>query len=83
MRVSPNPAFEAKDKERGHDQAEEPGAACLRFPQPRLRVAVSAIDGLEVTMHATFGKAGSFGKTPDALLAMFTNAVENPKTFCR
>ena len=64
-----------------HDQSEEPGAACLRFPQSRFRVAVSATDGLEVTMHAAFGKAGLFGKTSDAQLPVFTNYVANRKTF--
>ena len=80
-RVGPNPSLEAKDKESGHDQSEEPGAACLRFPQSRFRVAVSATDGLEVTMHAAFGKAGLFGKTSDAQLPVFTNYVANRKTF--
>jgi hypothetical protein len=32
-------SFEAEHKQRGHDQAEEPGAACLRVPQRRLWVA--------------------------------------------
>src|SRR5215468_943863 len=49
-------SFEAEHKERGHKQADEPGAACLRFPQRRLRGAVSAIHGLQVAMDAAFGE---------------------------
>src|SRR5688572_10301765 len=78
--VGSNPALEAKYKESGHDQTEEPGAAFLRFPQPLFRVAVAAIDGLEVTMHAAFGQAHLVGKTSDAQLPGFTNNVENAKT---
>ena len=48
-----------------------------RFPQRRLRVAVSAIHRLEMAMHAAFGKPGSIRQAPDALLAVFTNRVEN------
>src|SRR5215468_5997764 len=73
-------SFEAEHKERGHHQADEPGAACLRFPQRRLRVAISAIHGLEVAMHAAFGKAGAIRQAPDALLTVFTNRVENDNT---
>ena len=58
-------SFEAEHKQRGHDQADEPSAACLRLPQRRLRVAISAIHGLEVAMHAAFGKASSLCKAPD------------------
>ena len=36
---------------------------------------------LEVTMHTAFGKSGSLGKAPDALLAVFTNRVENANAF--
>src|SRR5262245_22723678 len=36
-------AFEAEHQQRGHNQADQPGAACLCFPQRRLWVAVSAI----------------------------------------
>src|SRR5215472_15353662 len=70
-------AFEAKHKQRGHDQADQPGAACLGFPQRRLRVAVAAVHRLEVTMHAAFGKSGLLRKASDALLPVFTNRVEN------
>jgi hypothetical protein len=65
----------------GHDQADEPGSAGLRFPQRRLRVAVSAVDRLEVTMHAAFGKSSLLRKASDALLTMFTNRVENENAF--
>src|SRR5688572_17508782 len=75
-RLGAHTAFEAKHKQRGHDQADEPGAAGLRFPKPRLRVASSAIPGLEVAMHAAFGKPGAIRQTPDALLTVFTNRVE-------
>src|SRR5678815_4991207 len=55
----------------------EPGAAWLGFPKRRFRVAISAIDCLEMAMHAAFGKAGSIRQAPDALLTVFTNRVEN------
>src|SRR5262249_50650684 len=74
---SPHAAFEAKHKQSGHDQTEEPGAAFLGFPQRRLRVAVAAVHRLEVTMHAAFGKSGLLRKASDALLPGFTNRVEN------
>src|SRR5262249_16835337 len=73
-------SFEAKHKQRGHDQADEPGAACLGFPKRRLRVAISAIHCLEVSMYAAFGKPGAIRQAPDALLAVFTNRVENDNT---
>src|SRR5688572_22967240 len=76
-RLGSHTAFEAEYKQRGHDQADEPGAAGFRFPKPRLRVAISAIPGLEVAMHAAFGKPGAIRPVPDALLAVFTNRVEN------
>jgi hypothetical protein len=44
-------------------------------------VAVSATDHLEVTMHAAFGKPGVTGKVSNALLAVFTNRVENEHAF--
>src|SRR5215471_8686364 len=74
---SPHAAFEAKHKQSGHDQADEPISACLGFPQRRLRVAVAAVHRLEVTMHAAFGKSGLLRKASDALLPVFTNRVEN------
>src|SRR5215831_20846066 len=76
-RLRSHPSFEAKHKQRGHDQAEEPISACLSFPQRRLRVAVTAVHRLEVTMHAAFGKSGLLRKASDALLPVFTNRVEN------
>src|SRR5687768_15362975 len=72
-RLGAHTAFEAEYKQRGHDQADEPGAAGLRFPKPRLRVAISAIPGLEVAMHAAFGKPGAIRQAPDALLTVFMN----------
>src|SRR5262249_34941287 len=44
-------------------------------------VAVAALDRLEVTMHAAFGKSDALRKVPDALLPMFTNRVENANAF--
>src|SRR5262249_12013505 len=73
-------SFAAEHKERGHKQADEPGAACLRFPQRRLPGAVPAIHGLEVAMYAAFGKPGAIRQAPDALLAVCTNRVENDNT---
>src|SRR5215469_4384067 len=76
-RLRSHPSFEAKHKQSGHDQADEPISACLSFPQRRLRVAVTAVHRLEVTMHAAFGKSGLLRKASDALLPVFTNRVEN------
>ena len=73
--------FEAEHKQGRHDQADQPGAACLCFPKRRLRVAVSAMDCLEAAMHAAFGKSRSICKAPDALLAVVTNRVENANAF--
>src|SRR6266700_990845 len=74
---SPHAAFEAKHKQSGHDQADEPVSACLGFPRRRLRIAVAAVHRLEVTMHTAFGKSGVLRKASDALLPVFTNRVEN------
>src|SRR4029453_6180858 len=57
-----------------------PGAACLRFPQRRLRGAVPEIHGLEVAMYAAFGKPGAIRQAPDSLLPVCTNRVENDNT---
>jgi hypothetical protein len=80
-RFCPNPSLEAKDKEGRDHQTDEPTATFGCFPQPGLGVAVSAVHRLEMTMHTAFAKAGAFGKASNTLLAMFTNRVENPKTF--
>src|SRR5918993_657639 len=80
-RLGVHTAVEAEYKQCGYDQADEPGAAGFRFPKPRLRVAISAIPGLKVAMHAAFGKPGALRQAPDALLAVFTNRVENNNTF--
>src|SRR5215831_15700395 len=81
---SPHAAFEAKHKQHGHDQTEEPGAARLGFPQRRLRVAVAAVHRLEVTLHAAFGKSGRSywipGSSPGRM--SYTHAIPgtNPRT---
>jgi hypothetical protein len=80
-RFRSNPPLEAKDKEGGHNQAQEPSAACFRFPPPRLGMSVSTFHCLEVTMHAAFGKSGLLGKASNALVAICTNRVDNLKTF--
>jgi hypothetical protein len=80
-RFCPNASFEAKHKESGHAQADKPVATFWRFPQPRCRVAISAIERLAVTMHAAFGPPGVTGKVSNALVAVFTNRVENANTF--
>src|SRR5919109_5046715 len=71
------PSFEAEHQQGSHDQTDEPGAACWRFPQRRLRVAISAVDGLKLAMHAAFGKPSAIRQAPDTLFAVFTNRVEN------
>jgi hypothetical protein len=80
-RFGSHAAFKAKPKQGGHDQADEPGSACLRFPKCCLRVAGAAIDRLEVTMHAAFRESGALRKMPDTLRAVFTNHVENANAF--
>src|SRR5919201_6594110 len=74
-------SFEAKHQQGGHNQADQPGAACLSFPQRRLRVAISVIHGLEAAMHTAFGKASAIRQAPDALLAVFTNRIANAHAF--
>src|SRR5262249_40020654 len=71
------PSFEAEHKQGSHDQTDEPGAACWRFPQRRLRVAISAVDCLKIAIHAAFGKPGAIRQAPDTLFDVFTNRVEN------
>src|SRR5207248_7987682 len=68
-------SFEAEHQQRGHDQADQPGAACCRCPQRRLRVAVSTANCLKMAMHAAFGKPGVIRQAPDAL---FGGYVDNP-----
>src|SRR6266404_7934489 len=79
-RLRSHASFEAEHKQRGHHQADQPGAAGWRFPQRRLWGAVPAIHGLEVAMYAAFGKPGAIRQAPDALFAVFTNRVENDST---
>src|SRR6516162_5335672 len=74
-------SFEAAHKQGSHDQTDEPGAAGWRFPQRRLRVAISAVDGLKMAMHTAFGKPGAIRQAPDTLFAVFTNRVENNNAF--
>jgi hypothetical protein len=73
--------FGAEHKQGGYDEADEPGTACLCFPQRRLRVAIAAIHGLKMAMHAAFGKPGAIRQAPDALFAMLTNRLENDNAF--
>src|SRR5512134_1349402 len=79
-RLRSHPSFEAEHQQRGHHQADQPGTAGWRFPTRRLRVAVPANHGLEVSMDAAFGKPGAIRQAPDALFAVFTNRVENDNT---
>src|SRR5262245_53347804 len=69
--------FETEHQQACHDQADKPGATCLGLPKRRLRGAVSAIDRLKVSMHATLGKPGAIRQAPDTLLPVVTNRVEN------
>src|SRR5262249_36490307 len=46
----------------------------------RLRVTVAALNRLEVSMYAAFGKPGVIRQAPDALLAVCTNRVANDNT---
>src|ERR1700746_27609 len=74
-------ALKAEHQQRGHDQADEPGAAGLGFPQRRLRVALSAFYGLKGSMYAACGEPGSLCQAPNALCAVFTNRLDNDNTF--
>src|SRR5262249_52636300 len=80
-RFGPNASLEAEGIERRHHQADEPTAACLRFPPPGFRVLISALHRLCETMHTALGEPGLLGDLADALLGVFTTSVENPKTF--
>src|SRR5262249_22561702 len=70
-RFGSNPTLETEHKESGHDEADEPGSAFWRFPQPRLGVAVSACHRLRVAMHAAFGKPGVTSQLSHAQLTIF------------
>src|SRR4029434_8394967 len=70
-------SFEAEHKQRGHHQADEPGAACLRVPKRRLGGAISTANGLKMAMHTAFGKPGAIRQVPDALFAVLTNRVDH------
>jgi hypothetical protein len=74
---SAHPSCAAAPKQCGHDSADQPGTAGLRFPQRRLRVSVSTVDGLEMTRHTAFGQASAIGQTPDVRLAIRTNRGAN------
>src|SRR4030095_12508496 len=80
-RFGPNAALEAEGIERRHHQADEPTAACLRFPPPGLRVLIAALHRLLETMTPALGEPGLMGNLADALLGVVTKSVENPKTF--
>src|SRR5262249_38763466 len=80
-RFGPNASLEAEGIERRHHQADEPTAACLRFPPPGFRVLISALHRLCETMHTALGEPGLMGDLADALLGVVTKSVENPKTF--
>src|SRR5712692_4914318 len=67
--------------ERRHHQADEPTAACFRFPPPGLRVGISVFHRLFETMHTALGEPSLLGHLTDALLGVVTKSVENPKTF--
>src|SRR5215467_1119303 len=73
--------FETEHQQACHDQADKPGTTCLGLPKRRLRGAVSAIDRLKVSMHATLGKPGAIRQAPDALLTVVTNRVDNDNAF--
>src|SRR6266404_9271786 len=80
-RFGPNASLETEGIERCHDEADEPTAACFRFPPPGLRVLISAFHRLFEAMHTALGEPGPMGNLSDALLCVVTKSVENPKTF--
>src|SRR5919108_5695575 len=79
-RLGSHTSFEAEHKQCGHDQADQPGAACFRFPQRRLRGAVSTANCLKMSMHAAFGQPSVIRQAPDALLPVLTNRIKNDNT---
>src|SRR6266542_3394595 len=80
-RFGPNTALEAESIERRHHEADEPTAACFRFPPPGLRVGISALHRLFETMHTALGDPGLMGHLTDALLGVVTKSIENQQTF--
>ena len=80
-RFQAHTALETKWIERGHDQAGSPTPTVLRFPQPRLRLAVSERHGLPKTMYATLGEARVLGYASHTLLAVGTKILENQQAF--
>lgn len=82
-RFCSHPALEAKDKDiEGRDhEADAPPVAVVRFPQPRLRVAISAVHRLSQTMHAALREPGLTGNLSNTSLGVVTKRVENLATF--
>src|SRR5712691_1951213 len=60
-RFGPNASLETEGIERCHDEADEPTAACCRFPPPGLRVLISAFHRLFEAMHTALGEPGPMG----------------------
>src|SRR5262249_25056722 len=80
-RLHPHTALEPEGIERGDDQARQPTAPVLCFPQPRLRMDVPTLHRLLETLHATLGKTRLLGNTPHALGPIVTKTLENPQAF--
>src|SRR6266487_2248823 len=80
-RFGANASLEAEGIERRHDEADEPTAACCRFPPPGLWVLISAFHRLFEAMYTALGEPSPMGNLSDALLRVVTKRVENPKTF--
>src|SRR5262245_8061899 len=80
-RVHAHPALEPKSIQRGDQQARQPLPALGGFPQPRLRIEVSALPSLCKTMHATLGQTRLLGHAAHALPAVVTKTLENPDAF--
>src|SRR5258708_4432899 len=80
-RFEAHAALETEGIEGRHHQTREPTSAVLGFPQPRLRVAVSACHGLFETMHTALGNPRLTGKLARALRHIVTKRVENQQTF--
>src|SRR6266571_8868616 len=82
-RFETHAALEAKGIKRGHHQAGEPAPTCLGFPEPRLRLAASALHRLAKTVHAALGEAGLLGYASHTLLAVVTKILENHSPFAQ
>src|SRR2546426_314104 len=80
-RFEAHTALETEGIEGCRQQTREPTSAVLGFPQPRLRIAGSAFDGLFQTMHTALGNPRLTGQLSYTLVGVITKTLENPQAF--